>query len=513
MFQDNNPNSAPQSPSFEPQQNSYGPAGYPQEPTPVQPQQPAGGSYYSPRSSYPAQGYGVPPQMPPQDGFRKQEVVRPPRKSQKKKSTKVLKGIAVFAGIALLSYGSIAIYKLATKDDSIRSFLDSAAEESSSAETEQSSSAAQTTDAGKTDNNTVNTNWIELAARKDALSIPDIVDKVTPATVGVASNFTYRGQSYSFWGFGQPQNYEQEVSATGTGIIMSKNPDGSYYIITNAHVIYDNDSRYQMGEAKSVSVVLNDKYYSGDTQLDAKIVDYDVAEDIAVLKVETKQELTIAEFGDSDQLRVGELVIAIGNPLGFELFGSVTTGIVSALNREVTINDNTMNLIQTDTAINAGNSGGPLINSYGQVIGINSSKISSNYADGSASVEGLCFAIPISHAREVINDLINHGYVTGKPLLGITGKNVDEQTSQAYGLPVGVYVKAIEKGGAADTAGIKVGDVIIAVDDQTVTTYDELSKEKDKHKAGDTITLTIVRFGQDMKIDLVLQEKRPVFNE
>ncbi|MBR4201482.1 MAG: trypsin-like peptidase domain-containing protein, partial [Oscillospiraceae bacterium] len=300
--------------------------------------------------------------------------------------------------------------------------------------------------------------FIELAARKNAMSIPDIVDKITPATVGVASTFVYQGQSYSMWGFGfgTPQQTEQEVPATGTGIIMSDNGNGSYYIITNAHVIYDSSEKYHMGQAKEVKIVLNEDFYEGDTQFAATIVGYDVAEDIAVLKVTTDQKLTVAEFGNSDDLRVGELVIAIGNPLGFELFGSVTTGIVSALDREVTINDSTMKLIQTDTAINSGNSGGPLINSYGQVIGINSSKISSSYYSDSASVEGLCFAIPISHAQKVINDLINYGYVTGKPMIGITGKDVTEEVSQAYGIPVGVYVRAVVEGSAADLAGIRV---------------------------------------------------------
>ena len=264
-----------------------------------------------------------------------------------------------------------------------------------------------------------------------------------------------------------------------------------------------------MGLAKEVQVVLNEDYYSDDTQLKATVVGYDVAEDIAVLKVEPNQKLTVAEFGSSDELRVGELVVAIGNPLGFELFGSVTTGIVSALDREVTINDSKMNLIQTDTAINSGNSGGPLINSYGQVIGINSSKISSSYT----SVEGLCFAIPMSHAQTVINDLIKYGYVTGKPQIGIVGKDVTEEISNAFGLPIGVYVRAVEEGSAADLAGIRVGDVIIAINDEAITNYDELNNAKEQYKAGDTITITITRNGEDMQIPLVLQEKVPTEND
>ena len=171
-----------------------------------------------------------------------------------------------------------------------------------------------------------------------------------------------------------------------------------------------------------------------------------------------------------------------------------------------------MNLIQTDAAINSGNSGGPLINSFGQVIGINSAKLSSSYY-GSASVEGLCFAIPISHAKQIVDDLIQYGYVRGKPLIGISGKPITEEIANAYGLPVGVYVQRVSSGGAADLAGIKVGDVIIAVNGKSIATYDELNAEKDKYKAGDTIVLTVTRKQddkyEDVELSLVLQEKVP----
>ena len=481
-----------------------------------QPQPPvqSGGSYYSPRSGYPAMNSA--PQQNPVLGTQEavRETPRAPKK--KKKSHKLLKGVAAVAGIALLSYGSIACYKYATKDEDIRGVLDSSEldEKSAEAQSAEDSKAGSQVSAQNTGNNAADStvtaaNWINLAAREGAMTIPDIVDKVTPATVGVASTFTYHGQTYSMWGFGQSQSYEEDFSATGTGIIMSKNNDNSYYVLTNAHVIYDNESRYQMGLATSVQVVLNEDYYSGETQLEAKVVGYDIAEDIAVLRVTPSQQLTVAEFGSSDDLRVGELVVAIGNPLGFDLFGSVTTGIVSALNREITINENTMNLIQTDTAINAGNSGGPLINSYGQVIGINSSKISSNYYDGSASVEGLCFAIPISHAQKVVNDLINYGYVTGKPVIGISGQTLSEQKARALGVPVGFYVNDVTDGSAADLAGIRVGDVIIAVNGETITTGEELNKEKDQFRAGDQIVLTVTRGGVDINFNVVLQELKP----
>ena len=398
-------------------------AGYPSQNIP--PQQPAGGSYYSPRSGYPNGGNGG--YIPPTGSGPVNDYPGP--EQPKKKNHKGLKAIAVFASVAFVAYAAIQCYQFATENESLRSFLgkqnNQIAEESQAGTTEKTAQNPAKTEESKTQTDSKAAepmSFIELAARKDAMSIPDIVDKVTPATVGVSSTFLFQGQtSYSMFGFdfGMPQNTEQEVPATGTGIVMSANGSNSYYIITNAHVIYDTSEKYHMGLAKKVEIVLNKDYYEDDTPIEAAIVGYDVAEDIAVLKIDTDQKLVVAEFGSSDDLRVGELVIAIGNPLGFELFGSVSTGIVSALDREVTINDKTMKLIQTDTAINSGNSGGPLINCYGQVIGINSSKVSSNYMSGEASVEGLCFAIPISHAQGVINDLINYGYVTGKPMLGI----------------------------------------------------------------------------------------------
>jgi len=276
------------------------------------------------------------------------------------------------------------------------------------------------------------------------------------------------------------------------------------YILTNAHVIYDSEQGGK--EATEVQVILNDKYYKGENQLNATIVGYDIAEDIAVLKIDSKEKLIAAEFGNSDDLRVGELVVAIGNPLGFELFGSVTTGIVSALDRKIIINENTMNLIQTDAAINQGNSGGPLINSYGQVIGINSAKLSNKYYSN-ATIEGLCFAIPISHAKVIVDDLIKYGYVRGKPSLGYSGVPITEEVSQAYGLPVGVYIREVTPGGAADLAGLKSGDIIIAIDGKTITDNDELNTETAKHKAGDSITVTVTRNREDIDFTLILQEK------
>lgn len=484
---------------------------------------PQSGSYYSPRSGYPSPAEnhynnqrGIPNNggggnYPPDGGsfYNSPESPNPPKKSHKG-----LKALAIFACVALLCYTSIQCYQFASENESFRKFFghdnkvtesEKTGEETPSLDDDEKDSKKE--EKPKTEPTGVAQDWIQLAAREGAMSIPDIVDKVMPSSVGVSSTFVGQGQSFSMWGFGMTEPYEKEMTGTGTGIIM--NEDG--YIVTNAHVIYDNESQYKCGLAKKVQVVLNDQCYEGETQFEAEVIGYDVEEDLAVLKIDTDQKLVTAEFGSSDELRVGELVVAIGNPLGFDLFGSVSTGIVSALDREMTINESTMRLIQTDTAINAGNSGGPLINSFGQVVGINSAKLSSSYY-GEASVEGLCFAIPMSHAKQIVDDLISFGFVRGKPLLGISGYDVTETASQQYGLPIGVSVVEVVPGGAADLAGIQVNDIIIAINGETITTYEELNSIKNTFKAGDTITVTVARYNQDIDFSVTLQEKQPTEN-
>ena len=333
----------------------------------------------------------------------------------------------------------------------------------------------------------------DIAARTDAKQLPDIVDEIMPSVVGVSSTFEIN-EPYTTWGWGgfQSETRKREATGTGTGIVMTD--DG--YIVTNAHCVYDEE--YKAGEAVSVYVLFSDQ-----SKQDAKIIAYDTETDIAVLKVDATG-LKPATFGNSDDLRVGELVIAVGNPLGFDLFGSVTSGIVSALNRQIAINEKHMTLIQTDAAINSGNSGGPLLNSCGQVIGINSAKMSSSY--GSASVEGLGFAIPINEAKTIVDDLIYNGYVTGRPQIGISGVDISESYSSYLGIPMGVYVRAVSEGSAAELAGIQSGDVIIGIEDEVVTTMDELNSIKNKYKAGDTIKLKINRDGTDIDVQLKLQD-------
>lgn len=423
-----------------------------------------------------------------------------PNKKPKKKHTG-LKVAAFVLAMVLVSGGSIGVY------EGIRS---SNADNSSSIVASNDSSAAEssTGDSSSSKKSDSSQSWIQLASTNGSMSVADIVKKVTPSVVGVQSTFSSANGSNNnpmngyggFFGYGsQGNNGSQGMTGVGTGIIMSK--DG--YIVTNAHVIYDDE--YGYGEASSVQIQMSDE----ETTYDARIVAYDKEADIAVLKIDA-DNLTPAEFGDSS-CEVGEMVVAIGNPLGLQFQNTVTCGIISALDRKVTINDNTMTLIQTDTAINNGNSGGPLINSSGQVIGINSAKMSSTYS-GEATVEGIGFAIPMSEAKSIVDDLINYGYVTGRPQLGISCQDVTEAVSQAYNIPVGAYIFSVTAGGAADQAGLQPGDVITGIQDQTISTTEELNAVKNQYKAGDTITLTYVRAGETKKVDVTLAEVQQTEN-
>ncbi|MDE6798219.1 MAG: trypsin-like peptidase domain-containing protein, partial [Ruminococcus sp.] len=324
-----------------------------------------------------------------------------------------------------------------------------------------------------------------------ALTTEEVVQKVLPSVVGVESEFTVTSNNNGYYyGFGMPTT--STATGTGTGVVITE--DG--YIVTNAHVIYD--SEYGAGLSEKITVHMND-----DNSYEAEVVGYDTDCDLAVLKIDATG-LTSAEFGDSDSLMLGESVIAIGNPLGFDLKNTVTSGIVSGLNRNITINDKAMNLIQTDTAINSGNSGGPLINKYGQVIGINSSKMSASY--GEASIEGIGFAIPSNETSKIIDDLMSYGYVTGKPQLGISCQDVTENVSRMYNMPVGVYITEVSAGSASEKAGLQSGDIITAVDGMEVSTAEELNAQKNTHSAGDTITVTYVRNGNEKTTEITLDE-------
>lgn len=415
-------------------------------------------------------------------------------KPKKKRKHFFLKSAIFVLCLAIVGVGSVQGYKIYMDNKDKTEISEFDPDKNKSEKNDGSSESQKENVSINNSENEEIPSLIELASREDAKPIPEIVNEIMPSVVGVSSTFKFTQESYDFFGWNSGTQ-EREATGTGTGFIISE--DG--YIVTNAHCVYDS-SEYHAGEAIDVSILFSDE-----SEMEAKIIAYDVETDIAVLKVD-KTGLKPAVIGNSDDLMVGELVIAVGNPLGFDLFGSVTSGIVSALNRQISVNEKSMTLIQTDAAINQGNSGGPLLNSCGQVIGINSAKMSTNY--GSASVEGLGFAIPISDAKVIIDDLINYKYVTGRPQIGITTSDITETYSRYLNLPMGVYVLSILPDSAAETAGILQGDVIIDVEGKAVTTGAELNEIISQYKAGDEINLKLYRSGQDIKIKLVLQEKK-----
>ena len=317
-------------------------------------------------------------------------------------------------------------------------------------------------------------------------------NKILPSIVGI--EVTYTTTSNSFFGFGQPTT--STATATGSGIIISE--DG--YILTNNHVVDTNSnnsySYYDISDATSVKVTLNAGTYGNDATFDAKIVGKDSQTDLAVLKIE-KTGLTAAEFADSDEAVVGEFVMAVGSPLGLD--ATVTSGIISAVNREVESDGNTYVCIQTDAAINSGNSGGALVNSDGKVIGINTLKLSGS------GVEGIGFAIPINSTLDIIDDLIEYSKVI-RPYMGFTGMDLDEATAKEYDLVVGAYVRSVEDFSPAQKAGLQAGDVIVKVDGQSITTMNELNDIKNSHKVGDVLTLTVNRNGEERELKVTLEE-------
>ena len=283
--------------------------------------------------------------------------------------------------------------------------------------------------------------------------------------------------------------YQYETSGAGSGFIISQ--DG--YIVTNYHVI---------DGANSIKVTLN----NGETY-DAKLVGGEELNDVAVLKIDGISGLKPVVIGDSDDLVVGETVCTIGNALGTLSF-SMTSGAVSATGRSVTMSDGTvMNMIQTECTINSGNSGGPLFDSYGRVVGITSAKLSNNGQSSQATIEGIGFAIPINDVIDIITDYMQYGYVTGRPSMGVEVRAVSDEWQEVFGWPAGLYVATVESGSCAETAGLKQGDIITKLDDAEVTTVNELSSAKNRYKAGQTAKLTVYRSGEEIVLSITFDEQ------
>lgn len=333
----------------------------------------------------------------------------------------------------------------------------------------------ETTPEGTRGDNGKHWSIADAATREDgkALSIMSIASLGKPAVVAINTTVTATDM------FGQTGQAE----AAGSGFVIT--PDG--YIVTNNHVI---------AEAETITVIMD----NGDIY-DARLIGADAKTDLAVIKINATKLPTVY-LGASDDLQVGELAVAIGNPLG-ELSGTVTAGIISALDREITLDNQTMNLLQTDAAINPGNSGGPLFNSFGEVIGINTAKTSET------GVEGLGFAIPIDDAKPVIEDLINYSYVKGRTRIGISTRDITEQMAEYYNLHIGVYVVEVTVGSPAAKAGLFAEDIIIAANGVETLTISGLITVKDTLQPGDAMVLTILRNSREMQVTVILEEDVP----
>ena len=306
------------------------------------------------------------------------------------------------------------------------------------------------------------------------MSAAEIYAANVDATVGITVDVV----TTNWWGM------TTSGAAAGSGFVITQ--DG--YIVTNYHVI-------NVQGAQTITVAM----YDG-TTYPAEVVGFDEAHDLAVLKIDASGLQTVV-LGDSDSLVVGEPVAAIGNPLG-ELTFSLTTGVISALDRTVTMDSGTvMDLLQTDCAINSGNSGGPLFNEYGEVIGITNAKYSSS-SSGQASIDNIGFAIPIDQVKDLITQLIETGEIV-QPYLGVSVRTVSTE-GQQYGVPAGAYVVSVEEGGPAARAGVRAGDVITALNGDAVETQQELTSLKSQYKVGQTVTLTVVRGGETLALEVVL---------
>ncbi len=421
----------------------------------------------------------------------------------------MLLAVALIGGIS--GYGGAYLQNSTSSSDTTNSIVSSSSDSTEAVATSTSSEST----------NSINSLITSAANTSGELTTSQIVEKVSPSVVSVQATFELSSGT---------------AVSTGTGIILSE--DG--YIITNAHVIQTSDTQYTYSNsgsngynsyggysdfynyffggnsgntvttetvtvnASTVTIVLS---YDDEAEYTAEIIGADTNSDLAVLKIDTEAAgitLTAAEFGDSDELVMGSKAVAIGYPLGLGL--STSEGIISGLNRTLNVELSTggsasMTLIQTDASVNPGNSGGPLVNAYGQVVGIVSSKLVDS------DVEGLGFAIPITDAMPIISDLMNQGYVTTTtPQIGITATTVNAAVARYYGLPVtsGVMVVSVEEGSGADVAGLSEGDVIVAVDGKEVTSMDDLTSAKSGKSVGDVITVTLARNGGNVDVTITL---------
>ena len=373
---------------------------------------------------------------------------------------------------------------------------------------------------GQAENNEKHFSIVEAAADQNALSIPEIAKKCRTSVVAIETETTvvynnydsgnyYNspfGSMFGFpfnygYGYGNPGSQQREYTQTGagSGIILSE--DG--YILTNNHVI--------SGVDKITVYIMPEEEGAEETTYEATLVGTSESNDIAILKIDA-EGLNAATFGDSDQLELGELAVAIGNPMG-NVHGSVTAGIISATERELTIDDVTISAIQTDAAINPGNSGGALFDSFGNVIGVVYAKSSS------VSIEGIGYAIPVNDVKTLIDQMINdpksvEDQTKGSQImLGITIVDVTEAMSKQYSMPMGVYIREVAEFSAAERAGLRTGDIIVEFAGEAVTCADDLNAIKARQNSGDVVNVKIDRNGKEIVLEIVLPQPTAVETE
>ena len=357
---------------------------------------------------------------------------------------------------------------------------------------------------------------VEAASQENALSITEIAQKCRTSVVAIETETTVVYNNYDsnyynpfgsmFPGFGFDYGYgypggrgtqrEYTQTGAGSGIILSE--DG--YILTNHHVI--------AGVDKITVYVMPEDPKAEETTYEAKLIGSSESNDVAVLKIDA-EGLNAAEFGDSDQLEIGELAVAIGNPMG-NVHGSVTAGIISATEQELTIDDVTISAIQTDASINPGNSGGALFDSFGNVIGLVYAKSSS------VSIEGMGYAIPVNDIKELVTGMINDPEsvkaqtLGSQIMLGITISEITEEMSKQYGYPVGLYITEVSSMSAAERAGLQRGDIITAFSDEPVVTADDLNTLKAGHTTGDVVSIVVDRNGRALTLEIVMPQPTEV---
>ena len=448
---DNSQNSVPY------QQNQPYGNGIPYQPT----QNSTGYQAKDDQTQYPNYGGGAVPPTNPMSGYN----VGGSEPPKKKKGVTGKAVVAIALACALVGGavgGSIAAFSHRDKDD------ENAVMEASDSEDASSS----------TDNSVIRSKTIDVTTNSTSTKMTpqDVYENYVNAVVLVYN----QGTTSTYWG-------QTESQSSGSGMIISK--DG--YVLTNNHVV-------EGAEKLTVMTTSGEEY-------DATVIGADEVNDVALLKIEGDEDFPTVSIGDSDKIEVGEQVCAIGNPLG-ELTNTLTVGYVSALDREISESSTgtTINMFQTDCAINSGNSGGPIFDMNGNVVGITTAKYSSSGYSNSASVEGIGFCIPINDAMSIVNDLMQYGYVKGRVSMGVSVRAMDTTVAQYYNLPTGVYVAGVTSGSAAENAGIQEGDMICAIDGDETASVAALKQKLKDYKPGDTATVSIYRTSTNEKLDVTI---------